>query len=183
MACCAVHMLHAAPCRTRHRSPFAPTHLLVCRTGLRTLYDKYKDQGFELIGFPCNQVRAERGRKEDGIRDQGQGWKFQQWREWRFGGGRVTRPRVARDARGRSKAWGTGDGGRVVKIVMGGIASARARPNPTTGGVALREAVLSVGFNVGVNTGCPIHGAGGRRGGCGPAAGVGMRAVRADVWT
>lgn len=23
--------------------------------GLRTLYDKYKDQGFNLIAFPCNQ--------------------------------------------------------------------------------------------------------------------------------
>ena len=26
--------------------------------GLQALYDKYKDRGFEILGFPCNQVNA-----------------------------------------------------------------------------------------------------------------------------
>jgi hypothetical protein len=26
-------------------------------TGLQKMYEKYKDKGFEIIGFPCNQVR------------------------------------------------------------------------------------------------------------------------------
>ena len=24
---------------------------------LQDLYDKYKDKGFEILGFPCNQIR------------------------------------------------------------------------------------------------------------------------------
>lgn len=29
-----------------------------CMTGLQALYDKYKDRGFIILGFPCNQVRG-----------------------------------------------------------------------------------------------------------------------------
>lgn len=35
------------------RSGFTPQY-----KGLEALYKKYKDQGFVILGFPCNQVRS-----------------------------------------------------------------------------------------------------------------------------
>ena len=37
---------------TLPRSGFTPQY-----KGLEALYKKYKDQGFVILGFPCNQVR------------------------------------------------------------------------------------------------------------------------------
>ncbi|KAF5327769.1 hypothetical protein D9619_004553 [Psilocybe cf. subviscida] len=36
-------------------------------TGLQALYDKYKDQGLEILGFPCNQFAAEEPADDAGI--------------------------------------------------------------------------------------------------------------------
>lgn len=45
--------------------------------GLRTLYDKYKDQGFNLIAFPCNQF----GGQAPGSSDDERAWA---WKKFGF---------------------------------------------------------------------------------------------------
>jgi len=37
--------------------------------GLQALYDKYKDQGFEILGFPCNQFGGQEPADDDGIKE------------------------------------------------------------------------------------------------------------------
>src|SRR5437868_208828 len=37
--------------------------------GLQKLYDKYKDRGLEILGFPCNQFGAQEPGTEDEIED------------------------------------------------------------------------------------------------------------------
>ncbi len=36
--------------------------------GLEKLYEKYKDQGFEVLGFPCNQFREQEPKSEQEIK-------------------------------------------------------------------------------------------------------------------
>lgn len=38
-------------------------------SALRTLYDKYRAQGFNLIGFPCNQFGGQAPKSSDGERE------------------------------------------------------------------------------------------------------------------
>lgn len=45
--------------------------------GLRTLYNKYKDQGFNLIAFPCNQF----GGQAPGTSDEERAWA---WKKFGF---------------------------------------------------------------------------------------------------
>ena len=37
--------------------------------GLQTLYEKYRDQGFEILGFPCNQFLGQEPGTEEDIRE------------------------------------------------------------------------------------------------------------------
>ena len=37
--------------------------------GLQALYDRYKDQGFEILGFPCNQFLGQEPGTEEDIRE------------------------------------------------------------------------------------------------------------------
>jgi glutathione peroxidase-family protein len=51
-----LHLYHVTSLRRivvppRH-SGFTPQY-----TGLQKMYEKFKGRGFEIIGFPCNQVR------------------------------------------------------------------------------------------------------------------------------
>ena len=36
-------------------------HIIHAFIGLQALYDKYKDRGLVILGFPCNQVNTIRG--------------------------------------------------------------------------------------------------------------------------
>ena len=38
-------------------------------TGMQALYEKYKDKGFEVLGFPSNQYNAEEPGTDDEIKD------------------------------------------------------------------------------------------------------------------
>ena len=38
-------------------------------TGLQALYDEYRDRGFEILGFPCNQFLAQEPGTEEEIRE------------------------------------------------------------------------------------------------------------------
>ncbi|PPQ76236.1 hypothetical protein CVT26_008144 [Gymnopilus dilepis] len=37
--------------------------------GLQALYDKYKDRGLEILGFPCNQFGGQEPADDDGIKE------------------------------------------------------------------------------------------------------------------
>jgi len=39
------------------------------RAGLQTLYDKYKDKGLEVLGFPCNQFGGQEPNDDAGIQE------------------------------------------------------------------------------------------------------------------